>query len=93
MDSRASGAALTSRVGSEAESFSGDRKEMDSHPDYRGFVNVGGREYWLSAWVKTGREGSKFDGQKFFSLSLQEKEERGGRSRNHDDQSRNDGGR
>jgi hypothetical protein len=52
-----------------------DRKEKDSHPDYRGSINIEGQEYWLSAWVKVGREGSKLEGQKYFSLSAQPKEE------------------
>jgi len=51
------------------------RKERDTHPDYTGSINVGGQEYWLSAWIKEGREGSKLEGQKFFSLALQPKQE------------------
>ena len=52
-----------------------DRKTQDAHPDYTGSVNVDGREYWISAWVKEGREGSKMAGRKFFSLSLRAKDE------------------
>jgi hypothetical protein len=52
-----------------------DRKEKDSHPDYRGTINVDGVDYWLSGWLKTGKEGSKLAGQKFFSLSVQPIEE------------------
>lgn len=52
-----------------------DRKEKDSHPDYRGSINVDGVDYWLSGWIKVGKEGSKLAGQKFFSLSVQPKEE------------------
>lgn len=52
-----------------------DRKEKDTHPDYRGSINVGGVEYWLSGWIKVGKEGSKLAGQKYFSLSVQPKEE------------------
>jgi hypothetical protein len=50
------------------------RKEKDTHPDYSGSVNVDGVEYWLSAWLKTGKDGSKLAGQKFFSLSLRRKD-------------------
>lgn len=50
------------------------RKSQDTHPDYTGSLNVGGVEYWLSAWIKTGRDGTRMEGQKFFSLSVQKKE-------------------
>ncbi len=33
-----------------------DKQGNESRPDYRGSINVDGREYWLSAWIKTGRE-------------------------------------
>ena len=52
-----------------------DRKTQDAHPDYTGSVNVDGREYWISGWVKEGREGSKMVGRKFFSLSFRAKDE------------------
>lgn len=51
-----------------------DRKEKDTHPDYRGSINVEGVEYWLSGWIKEGKAGGKFEGRKFFSLSLQPKD-------------------
>jgi hypothetical protein len=50
------------------------RKEKDTHPEYTGSVNVEGVEYWLSAWVKEGRDGSKLEGQKYFSLALSRKD-------------------
>jgi hypothetical protein len=49
--------------------FKNDRKETDNHPDYTGQINVGGVDYWLSAWIKEGRSG------KFMSLSIKPKEE------------------
>lgn len=49
--------------------FKNDRKEKDSHPDYKGSCEVDGTEYWLSAWIKEGRNG------KFMSLAFTEKEE------------------
>lgn len=50
--------------------FKNDRKDSDKHPDYKGSINVGGTEYWLSAWIKEGQKG------KFMSLSVQPKEQR-----------------
>jgi uncharacterized protein (DUF736 family) len=52
-----------------------DRKEKDTHPDYRGVINVDGVDYWLSAWIKVGRDGSKMQGQKYFSLAVKAKDE------------------
>ena len=51
------------------------RKEKDTHPDYSGSINVDGVEYWLSGWLKTGKEGSKLAGEKFFSLSVRPKDQ------------------
>jgi hypothetical protein len=50
-----------------------DKQGNDSRPDYRGSINVDGTEYWLSAWIKTGRDGTKLAGQKYMSLSVQPK--------------------
>ena len=51
--------------------FKNDRKEKDNHPDYKGQINVDGTEYWLSAWVKVSKDGTK----KFMSLSVKAKDE------------------
>jgi uncharacterized protein (DUF736 family) len=48
--------------------FINDRKQSDKHPDYKGSINVGGQEFWLSAWTKTGAKGE------FISLSIEPKE-------------------
>lgn len=49
------------------------RKNSDSHPDYSGQLNVDGREYWLSGWLKENGQ----TGEKFFSLSVKPKEQQG----------------
>jgi len=49
--------------------FKNDRKEKDTHPDYKGSINIEGVEFWLSAWIKTGQQG------KFMSLAVNVKEQ------------------
>ena len=51
--------------------FRNDKKETENHPDYRGNLNVGGQDFWISAWLKTSKKG-----QKFMSLSVTPKEQR-----------------
>ena len=51
-----------------------ERKEKDTHPDYTGSINVDGVEFWLSGWVKEGRDGTKLEGKKYFSLSVRKKD-------------------
>ena len=48
--------------------FRSDRRSSDTHPTHSGSINIEGREYWLSAWVKEGQKG------KFFSLSVKPKD-------------------
>ena len=51
--------------------FKNDKKEKDNHPDYKGNIRVDGQEFWLSAWIKEGKNG------KFMGLALSPKEEQG----------------
>jgi hypothetical protein len=64
------------------------RKEQDNHPDYTGSINVDGEEFWVSAWIKTGREGTKLEGQKYFSLSLRPKDQQQPQQRRQEPQRR-----
>lgn len=50
--------------------FKNDRKENENQPGYTGKIQVDGKEYRLSAWVKEGKKG------KFFSLAVQPVERR-----------------
>jgi hypothetical protein len=45
------------------------RKELDTHPDIRGQINVDGTEYWLDGWLKQKNDGSG----SFYSLSVKPK--------------------
>lgn len=47
-----------------------DRKTLDTHPDFSGSINVDGKVYWLSGWIKERNNGSG----KFFSLSVKPKD-------------------
>ena len=49
--------------------FKNDRKENDRQPDYKGSCQVGNVEYWMSAWIKDGRNG------KFMSFAFTPKQE------------------
>lgn len=48
--------------------FKNDRKEKDKQPDYQGSLNVDGKEFYLSAWIKAGQKG------KFMSLAIKPKD-------------------
>lgn len=49
--------------------FKNDRATKDTHPGYTGSCEIDGTEYWISAWVKSGKKG------KFFSLAFKAKDE------------------
>lgn len=59
--------------------FKNDDKQADTHADYRGNINIGGKEFWLDAWIKTSKAGKKF-----MSLSVKPKmaQEHAGATRN-----------
>jgi uncharacterized protein (DUF736 family) len=40
--------------------FRNNDKTEEKHPDYRGNINVDGTVYWLSAWLKTSKQGTKY---------------------------------
>ena len=46
--------------------FKNDRKEKETHPDYTGTINVAGKDWQISLWIKEGKKG------KFFSASIKE---------------------
>ena len=52
--------------------FKNADKTDEKHADYRGEINVNGTEFWLTAWLKTSKKGTKF-----FSLSIKPKQAAG----------------
>lgn len=67
--------------------FINDRKEKDTHPDYRGTININGKDYWISAWVKSPRDSSKED---FLSLSVTAKDDNRQQTRSTNSQQSSD---
>jgi uncharacterized protein (DUF736 family) len=49
--------------------FINDRKESENHPDFKGSINIEGKDYWLSSWKKESK-----DGKKYMSLSVTAKD-------------------
>lgn len=49
--------------------FKNDRKEKETHPDYKGSCEINGEEMWMSAWLKQGKNGT------FMSFSFTPKEQ------------------
>jgi uncharacterized protein (DUF736 family) len=40
--------------------FKNDNKKADNHPDYKGKVNVNGKDMEIALWLKTSAKGVKF---------------------------------
>lgn len=47
--------------------FKNDKQGNATWADYKGSITINGTEYWLSAWIKEGKEG------KFMSLAVKPK--------------------
>ena len=55
--------------------FRNKNKATEKHPDFKGIINVGGREYYLSAWKKIKGPNTENPGEKFISLAVTPKDE------------------
>ena len=40
--------------------FKNDKKESDSHPDYKGSAMIDGSDYWVSGWINVSNSGTKY---------------------------------
>ena len=54
--------------------FKNDKKEKETHPDYKGSINVDGKDFYVSSWINTIKKGENA-GNKYMSLKLTPKEE------------------
>ena len=45
--------------------FRNDKKEADTHPDYKGSGLINGVDHWLDAWINTSTAGVKYMSLKF----------------------------
>jgi hypothetical protein len=45
------------------------RKELDTHPDIKGQINIDGVEFWVDGWLRQRTDGSG----SFYSLSVKPK--------------------
>jgi uncharacterized protein (DUF736 family) len=52
--------------------FKNDKKGNDKSPDYKGSINVDGKDLEIALWVKDSQKG-----EKFFSAKIQEKKAKG----------------
>ena len=57
--------------------FREERKDKEGDRDYSGSLDVDGRQFWLSGWLKT----SKKDGKKFLSISIKPKDVQAARAK------------
>ena len=37
--------------------FKNDNKQEENTPDFKGNITVDGKAYWISAWIKKGKNG------------------------------------
>ncbi len=49
-----------------------DRREKDTHPDFKENATINGVDYWIDAWTQERKDGS---GRKFFKLKFKAKDQ------------------
>jgi len=45
--------------------FKNKKREKDSHPNVKGSCLIEGKEYWISAWTKTDKNGDPWQSLSF----------------------------
>lgn len=50
--------------------FKNDNKTTARHPDYRGTLDVEGKTFWVSGWIKVAGANARNPGSKFMSLAV-----------------------
>lgn len=40
--------------------FKNEKRESDTHPHYKGSINIEGKEYWINSWVNTSKAGANY---------------------------------
>lgn len=61
--------------------FKNDRKEQDTHADYRGSAVIAGVDHWIDAWINESSSGVKYMSLKF---KPKDQQSGGGRGSNED---------
>ena len=51
--------------------FDNERKSNANQPDMTGSCKIGGTDYWMSAWIKSGKKGD------FLSIAMTKKDDDG----------------
>jgi len=60
---------MTEKYDNSGAIFINDKKEREGHPDRTGQATIDGVDYWVSGWLKKGR-----DGNPWLSLAFRKKE-------------------
>lgn len=56
--------------------FKNDRKEAETHPDYKGSCEINGVQYWVNSWINESSKGVKYMSLKFSPKEEQQKQQR-----------------
>ena len=59
--------------------FRNDKKKEDKEPDYKGSINVEGKEFWVNGWINEAKE----SGKKYLKVKVSPKENSGGDGRDN----------